>query len=400
MNNKNRLITYTFILLGLIIANLFSCTKDESIIKKNPIITWTNPADIRSGTLLSTTQLNATADVAGTFVYTPAIGTQLNAGANQNLKADFTPTDDEHYNTASKTVKINVNAKQDPIITWANPADISSGTLLSATQLNATADVPGVFIYTPAIGTKLDIGTDQNLKVDFTPTDLVNYNTASKTVKINVTATSAFGTVTDADGNVYHTINIGTQTWMAENLKYLPSVVGPGTGSETTPYYYVYGYNGTNIAEAKATANYATYGVLYNWPAAMAGSASSTANPSGVQGVCPTGWHLPSDDEWTTLIAYLEGANIAGGKLKETGTTHWSTPNTGATNEIGFTALPSGVCYANGSFDYVGFYGFWWSSTEYTTAYAWYRNVAYGNANLYRVYDSKRNGISVRCVKN
>ena len=125
------------------------------------------------------------------------------------------------------------------------------------------------------------------------------------------------GTFIDSrDGNEYNWVQIGDQIWMAENLKYLPSVVGSGTGSETTPYYYVYGYNGTNVADAKATDNYATYGVLYNWTAAMDGEASSTTNPSGIQGVCPAGWHLPSDAEWTELTDYLGGTSVAGGKLK------------------------------------------------------------------------------------
>src|SRR5512145_928935 len=134
---------------------------------------------------MSATKLNATADVAGSMVYTPAIGTKLNAGNAQDLKADFTPTDATNYNTASKTVTIDV-AKATPIITWSNPAGITYGTLLSATQLNATADVAGSMVYTPAIGTKLNAGTAQNLKADFTPTDAANYNTATKTVTIDV----------------------------------------------------------------------------------------------------------------------------------------------------------------------------------------------------------------------
>ena len=125
------------------------------------------------------------------------------------------------------------------------------------------------------------------------------------------------GTFIDSrDGNEYNWVQIGDQIWMAENLKYLPSVVGSGTGSETTPYYYVYGYDGTNVPDAKATDNYATYGVLYNWTAAMNGEASSKTNPSGIQGVCPAGWHLPSDAEWTELTDYLGGRSVAGGKLK------------------------------------------------------------------------------------
>ncbi|NLP20778.1 MAG: hypothetical protein GX378_08455, partial [Bacteroidales bacterium] len=176
------------------------------------------------------------------------------------------------------------------------------------------------------------------------------------------------------DGNAYKTVKIGNQIWLAENLKYLPSVVGPSTGSQSTPYYYVYGYDGTNVTDAKATSNYTTYGVLYNWPAAMAGSASSNANPSGVQGVCPAGWHLPSDAEWTELTDYLGGKSVAGGKLKETGTTHWASQNTGATNETGFTALPGGGRYGNDDYFYsIGSFGDWWSASESYPGNAWYR---------------------------
>ena len=189
MTKKRNLWIYPFILMGMLLMLTNSCKKkDDPVLKKIPVITWANPADIADGTSLSATQLNATADVAGTFVYTPASGTALSVGANQNLKVDFTPTDAVNYNAASKTVKINVMAKKDPIITWANPSDIISGTALSATQLNATADVAGTFVYTPAIGTVLNVGANQNLKVDFTPTDAVNYNTATKTVQINVLA--------------------------------------------------------------------------------------------------------------------------------------------------------------------------------------------------------------------
>lgn len=209
------------------------------------------------------------------------------------------------------------------------------------------------------------------------------------------------GFVDSRDGNHYDVVKIGNQLWMAENLAYLPSVVGPATGSQTTPYYYVYGYNGTNVADAKASANYTTYGVLYNWPAAMAGSVSSTANPSGVQGVCPTGWHLPSDAEWTELSDYLGGESVAGGKLKETGTTHWNSPNTGATNETGFTALPGGYRLNTGTFYGIGNYGFWWSATENNTNNAWSRIMYYNYSYVLRVngYD-KELGFSVRCVRD
>src|SRR5438309_3414349 len=122
--------------------NTASQTVSINVLKGNPVITWANPADITYPTLLSGTQLNATADVAGSFVYTPAAGTKLNAGPGQALKVDFTPTDIANYNTATKTVSINV-LKGTPVITWANPEDITYHTMLSWTQLNATADVEG-----------------------------------------------------------------------------------------------------------------------------------------------------------------------------------------------------------------------------------------------------------------
>ena len=214
---------------------------------------------------------------------------------------------------------------------------------------------------------------------------------------------SSGGTFTDTrDGKVYQTVVIGTQEWMAENLAYLPSVVSPGTGSNTTSYYYVYGYDGASVSAAKSTANYTTYGVLYNWPAAMNSSASSSANPSGVQGVCPTGWHLPSDAEWTELTDYLGGVSVAGGKLKETGTTHWASPNTGATNETGFTALPGGRRLVDGTFFFIGSYGFWWSAIEYDSDDAWYRYMLYNYSNVGRSsYNyGKEVGFSVRCVRD
>ncbi len=194
-------------------------------------------------------------------------------------------------------------------------------------------------------------------------------------------------TFTDSrDGNVYKYVKIGNQVWMAENLRYLPRVVGPGTGSHTTPYYYVYDYSGTNVADAKAEANYTTYGVLYNWPAAM--------------DACPSGWHLPSDAEWAQLTDYLGGTtSIAGGKLKEIGTTHWYSPNNCATNETGFTALPGGGRSSSGNFSYIGYSGYWWSAMEGNT-YAWNRGVFYDGSDVVSYVSFKEVGFSVRCVRD
>jgi uncharacterized protein (TIGR02145 family) len=211
------------------------------------------------------------------------------------------------------------------------------------------------------------------------------------------------GTFTDTrDGNKYNWVQIGDQVWMAENLAYLPSVNMVADGSEDAAgsYYYVYGYDGTNITDAKATANYTTYGVLYNWTAAMDGEASSTTNPSGIQGVCPTGWHLPSDAEWTELTDYLGGINVAGGKIKETGTTHWTSPNTGATNETGFTALPGGRRVGSGKFDSIGSDGNWWSARESGATNAWGRYLIGHDRGVSSYGNYKELGFSVRCVRD
>ena len=201
------------------------------------------------------------------------------------------------------------------------------------------------------------------------------------------------------DSQIYQYKTIGTQVWMTENLAYLPSVVGPGTGSSSTAYYYVYGYNGTDVATAKATDNYSTYGVLYNWTAA--------------QSACPSGWHLPSDAEWKQLEKSLgmtdaqansinfRGTHNEGNKLKEAGTVHWNSPNTGATNETGFTALPGGYRAESNIFSILGETGNWWSSTFYNSDNAYYRSMSYVQSGVYRSDEGKNEyGLSVRCVRN
>ena len=233
---------------------------------------------------------------------------------------------------------------------------------------------------------------------------------------LNISPDSVFtdSVFTDArDGTKYKTVKIGDQTWMAENLRYLPDVVMVYKDlSNTEPQYYVNyneNYPYSNVNEAKATANYNIYGVLYNWPAAMNGGQESTSNPSGVQGVCPSGWHLPSHAEWEQLVDYLGGENIAGGKLKETGTTHWKTPNTGATNESGFTAVPGGDANLGWGLSGVGYSSIWWSSswnnlnpTDYFPSIEYNSNlVHWGKYNgCCNVQDYKSFGLSVRCVKD
>jgi len=148
--------------------NIVTTTVTQTVNKAMPIITWSTPTAITYGTALSATQLDATSTVAGTFAYTSSAGTVLIAGT-QTLSVTFTPTDTVDYNTAAATVALTVN-KATPVVTWVTPAAIGYGMALSATQLDATASVPGTFAYSPAAGTVLPAGT-QTLSATFTPTD-------------------------------------------------------------------------------------------------------------------------------------------------------------------------------------------------------------------------------------
>ena len=150
-----------------------------------PTITWANPADIVYGTTLGAAQLDATANVPGTFTYSPPAGTVLHARSGQTLSVTFAPSDTTDYTNATATVSINV-LPASPTITWANPADIVYGTTLGATQLDATASVPGTFTYSPPMGTILSAGNNQTLSVSFTPMDTTDYTGATATATINV----------------------------------------------------------------------------------------------------------------------------------------------------------------------------------------------------------------------
>jgi len=156
-----------------------------NVAKATPIVTWNNPADITYTDLLSNNQLNASANIDGNFVYNPNLNTMLNAGNNQILQTNFEPTDLVNYNSISKSVSINV-LKATPIVTWNNPADITYTDLLSNNQLNASANIDGNFVYNPNLNTMLNAGNNQILQTNFEPTDLVNYNSISKSVSINV----------------------------------------------------------------------------------------------------------------------------------------------------------------------------------------------------------------------
>ncbi len=197
--------------------------------------------------------------------------------------------------------------------------------------------------------------------------------------------------VSDIEGNVYKTVAIGTQIWMAENLKTTKYRNGVSIPLVTTNASWAALTSGAYCLYNNDAASFkATYGALYNWYA--------VTDP---RNIAPMGWHVPTDADWTTLINYLGNLSIDGSKMKEAGTSHWSDPNTGATNTSGFTGLPGGYRYSNdGVFYYVGLYSYWWSSTENDTTSAWQRGLYYLDFKVTRDPYDKKYGYSVRLVKD
>lgn len=225
--------------------------------------------------------------------------------------------------------------------------------------------------------------------VTLTVTNSHGSNTFTRNNYITVNEVSG-NTVTDIDGNVYNTVTIGSQIWMKENLKTtryrngdLIGTTSPATldiSSQSNPKYQ-WAYNGNE-------SNVSTYGRLYTWYAV-----------TDSRNICPTGWHVPNDEEWTTLTTFLGGENVAGGKLKESGTTHWQSPNTGATNSSGFTALPGGGRGNDGQYHSIGYGGNWWSITINNTFNPSTWSMYFLDNKMAQSYSNSMYGWCVRCIK-
>jgi uncharacterized protein (TIGR02145 family) len=208
-----------------------------------------------------------------------------------------------------------------------------------------------------------------------------------------------YGTMTDQQGSVYKTIVIGTQEWMAENLN--TSIYRNGDAIPTNVDWETWASNPSGAwAYYNNEESYACpYGKLYNWYTCV-----------DARQLCPTGWHVPTDAEWTVLTNYLGGAAVAGGKMKTTGTIGaqtglWYSPNTDATNSSGFSGAPGGLRDNITNDEFFGGVGGWWSSSEYDTDWAWYRSVCSSNGSLCTLVlpesrHYKQVGFSVRCLRN
>ena len=229
---------------------------------------------------------------------------------------------------------------------------------------------------------------------------------------IGVSAFTCGATISDIDGNSYNTVLIGAQCWTKENLRVrrynngrsiLFDTTGGSGGSSTTwqnlkiGAHTIYAHDSTTTTPSNLT----KYGYLYNWYAAKGIYTTGDIQSTDTLNICPSGWHVPTDAEWTTLTTTeLGGASAAGGKMKSIGTAYWNSPNTGATNESGFSGLPGGFRNVDGSFGGIINDAFFLSATESGNGFAWTRTLITSNVNVYRNNYNKSFGASVRCLRN
>ena len=304
------------------------------------------------------------------------------------------------------------------------PSEISgkSNVPMNATELIYAVDAVGTLIYQWSVPDGWEITHGQG-------SHAITVNAGSEGGEISVKAENNCGLgeasvlfvdvyeadiiygdgVTDIDGNEYVTVIIGDQEWMAENLR----VTRDANGNDITRYCY---YSDETNCEL--------YGGLYTWHTVMNGQSSSRSNPSGVQGICPTGWHVPSDAEGTELVNYVvsqgfpnestdpNGAGNAlkscrqvgsplGGDCDTSEHPRWNSDGThSGFDEFGFSALPGGILHTNGSYLFLGTLGYWWSSTENSSPYAWYLIINNINSIVYRYYSHKTGSFSLRCVRD
>jgi len=317
---------------------------------------------------LVTIEIGGGTVVSGTF---PAIDW---ANGSYFIKTETDPTGGTSYTIAGTSQLLSV-----PYALHAKTAEMVTGPI---TETQNLADVAAI---NNSVNTQLKNVTD--------PTDAQDAVTKAyvDALKTQIAAMQntliAGGMVTDYDGNSYNTVKIGSQVWMAENLKNthynngtaIPLVTDGTSWSILATSAYCW-YNNDETAYKNS------YGALYNWHAVNAGN------------LCPTGWHVPDNNEWTTLTDYLGGLSVAGGKLKESSNTHWTAPNTGATNETGFTALPGGARYNDGVFYGINTGGYWWCANQYDGTFAWRRLIYYNESYVGEGNGYKEIGFSVRCV--
>jgi len=427
---KNNLRIISVVIVSLLLTLTFSCKKE--VPKVIPTLTTTAVSVITSttasggGSITSdgdatvaargvcwslsqspTTSDNKTSDGAGIGSFTSTI-TGLTPGITYYMRAYATNSIGTAYGNQLSLTALAII----PTLTTTAITDISATSATSGGNITsdggATIISRGVCWSTNQTPTIANSKTVETSGLSIFTSSVIGLN-PSTTYYVRAYATNSSGTaygsetsfktaaltVTDIDGNVYNTVTIGTQIWMAKNLKTTRYRNGNLIGTTTPATLDI--SNATTYPTPKYQWAYyvdsesyiATYGRLYTWYAA-----------TDSRNVCPTGWHLPTDKEWIKLINYLGGQTEAGGNLKETGTTHWLSPNKDATNSSGFTALPGGYRTIEGAFYRIGDYCFYWSSTEYSSDGAWHWVLHYFTSSASQNGNNKAEGLSVRCLRD
>jgi uncharacterized protein (TIGR02145 family) len=307
------------------------------------------------------------------------LGIILLTGCTKDDKAEAVPAPPENLTgEVISTTAIN--------LTWTDRSTNETGFKIERKLVSGTFELIGTTATN--IATFSDTGLTPSTNYIYR---LYSYNEGGKSpVYSNELTLTTYSTIPS--------VNIGTQTWTTKNLDVatysdgtvIPQVTDPTAWANLTTGAWCY-YNND-------PATGTTYGKLYNWYA-VAGIHDTDPNTPNKK-LAPTGYHIPSDVEWTTLTNYLGGESVAGGKMKATGTWLWFSPNTEATNSSGFTGLPGGFRNFDGTFYNVGDYGIWWSSSESNTAIAWYRYLYYVNGTANRGNTNKIHGFSVRCLRD
>ena len=452
MKKKRNILIYPFILIGALLMLTNSCKKDDNdppvqipVLTTSAVLNITQTtascggnitsdggaAIIARGVCWSTSQTptiadNKTTDGTGIGTFTSSI-TGLTASTTYYARAYATNSAGTSYgNQISFTTSAVI-----PTVTTTAVNAIAQTTVAGGGNVTsnggATVTARGVCWNTTETPTIADSKTTDGTGTG-TFTSSITGLTASTTYYVRAYATNSAGTgygsamsfrtldgtVTDIDGNAYHTVTIGTQLWMAENLKTTHYANGTAIQlvESSTAWNALGNADKAMCYYSNSTANKDTYGTLYTWAAAMNGTTSSTANPSGVQGACPDDWHLPSDDEWKQLEMYLgmsqadadvtgwrgtnEGSKLAGNSgLWSNGTLE----NDAAFGTSGFLALPAGFRSSNGPFNLLGLYATFWSAT-FDASSAWNRLLGYHNSEVHRFDDNKYFGFSIRCLKD
>jgi uncharacterized protein (TIGR02145 family) len=426
MKMKNTIWIYFILFSGVVLVSVYNCKKEKTI-KIAPVVTIAAVTNITSNSATSggvitedggtavtargvcwctsqePTVLNdKTTDGTGSGSFTSAIN-GLIPGETYNLKAYA-------VNDAGTTYSDQLTFTTLGNLANLTTIDLSSKTPSSAMSGGNIIDDGGAPITARGVcwNTSQNPTITNSKTLDGTGAGIFTSNitglTANTTYYVRAYATNSGGTaygseisfktylstVSDIDGNVYNTVAIGSQTWLVENLKTtkfndgtaIPLVSDNTAWSQLTASGYCWYDN--NDLQYKFT-----YGALYNGYTVITGK------------LCPTGWHVPTDDDWTILTTYLGGGSVAGNKLKESGIMHWQSPNTGATNESGFTAFGGGRRFGSGAFNLLTVEGYWWSSSQYMTSTAlWYRYMSYNQSYIGYTGLDNTNGNSVRCIKD